>query len=817
MAQETQAREGQKGWDGLMRVSQGALEALEYGFVRKLLSAECAWSMTKEVAQQLRPACRPRTLRRWQEECKEARELLGRESPPRGGLSDLRNLLSRAQRGRVLEPEELLTVARAAETARRLGTFLKRRRERYPTLGSWAELLEDLSLLESSITEAVDDEGRVRDSASPQLLAIRRELRRLSDRIQDRMEGFLRSAAERAYLQDAVITQRSGRYVVPVKREFRGKVKGLVHDQSGSGATLFIEPQEVVDLNNSRRQKVLEERAEVERILRLLTQQAVDSGRELASNQGYLTRLDLSLARGGLSLKMKASSPGLGASGIVLAEARHPVLGDKAIPLTLRLDLEKRILVITGPNTGGKTVSVKTVGLLVLMAQTGLDVPARQMETPMFSKLFVDVGDEQSLEQNLSTFSSHLKNIIPVTREADDRTLVLMDEIGAGTDPQEGTALAMAILEEIHLRGSFAIATTHYSQLKAFAYLHPGMENASMEFDPATLSPTYRLIMGLPGRSNAFDIARGLGLPQEVLDRAAGMLSSDSTRAEDLIQNMQESLRRWEQSNLEAKREKEKAQKLRQYWEEREAEQREARRSLLDQARTEALDVVSRAKEEARDLINRLRDMESRSGSGALEARDWEAIRTRLTDMEQEARDRVDRVGERRQVRGEAKESWQPGERAYVVSLDQEGQVLSSADEEGSVLVQVGALRVRVKPQDLIQPSDGRGSGVVGKTVTPGSIASGSGALFQAKARGVSAEISIRGLTVDEALEKLDKYLDDAVLAGLSRVVIVHGKGTGALRQAVAVHLRAHRQVERFHLGEPGEGGSGVTVAYLSP
>ena len=794
-----------------MKISRQALDTLEFQQIRDMLAQECAWTQSKRIARAVRPTDRPRCLGRWGQEREEARELLEDESPPTGGLRDLRQLVRQADRGAVVEPEDLLHVAQAAETAQRLGGFLIRRRERFPTLSAWAELLEDISPLGREILQAVDEEGRVRDGASPRLRSIRRDLQTLSDRIRDRMEAMVRSSSERSYLQEPVITQRSGRYVVPVKREHRAKVRGLVHDQSGSGATLFVEPEAVVELNNTRRQRLAEEKAEVERILRDLASKVSEWGRALRKNQGYLARLDLCLARGSLSHRMKASSPILGAEDLVMKGARHPLLGPEAVPTTLELESTRRILVITGPNTGGKTVALKTAGLMVLMAQSGLGVPARKLEMPVFRQVFADIGDEQSLEQSLSTFSSHMRNIVPVTREADAQSLVLLDEIGAGTDPQEGTALAMAILEEINQRRSFAIATTHYSELKAFAYLHPGMENASMEFDLKTLSPTYRLIMGLPGRSNAFEIARRLGLPEPVLERASNLVSSEAARSEDLIVRMQDSLREYERLAEEARRDREEAEGLRRRWEEKERQQARQRREILEQARTEALDVVSEAKEETRQLIQRLRELEAASRSDQVRSQEWEAVRSRLTEMEQETRSRLESPASQRRVRRSPGGSYAPGQPVHVISLGQEGQVVTEPDESGTVMVQVGALKIRVGTDDLAEGSSEEAPSQRGVS---GSARSGS--LFQSKAQRLAPEISVRGLTVDEALEKLDKYLDDAVLAGLSRVVIIHGKGTGALRRAISGHLRRHRQVDRHHLGEPSEGGSGATIAYLS-
>ncbi len=793
-----------------MRVEERALEAIEFPRILKMLAEHTTWSPGRRLALLLRPSSRRRTVDRWRQETREARQLVDRESVPMGGLRDILSHVRRVERGGIILPEDLLDVASTAVASARLRAFLIKRRDRYPALSAWGDLISDLGALGRRIDQCIDEEGRVRDRASARLASVRKRLAILSDRVRDRMESFLRGDA-RTYLQEAVITQRGGRYVVPVKREYRGRVHGLVHDQSGSGATLFIEPQAVVELNNARREAESEEKEEVERILRELASEVAESARDLKSNQGYLTRVDLALARAKLGSRMGAVTPVRDDRSLVLEDARHPLLGEGAVPTSLSLLDGCRILVLTGPNTGGKTVTLKTVGLMAVMAQVGMDIPARKATMPLFEQVFVDIGDEQGLEQNLSTFSSHMKNIIPVTAGAGDRSLVLLDEVGAGTDPLEGTALAMAVLEELCQRGAFALASTHYSELKSFAYLHPGLINASMEFDPDTLAPTYRLVMGMPGRSNAFEIARRLGLPQEVLARAAGHLGRENRRSEDMISQMQDSLREMDDLKRMAERDREEARKLKDRWQKAHRDLDERRASYLDQAREEAMGVVSTAREEARELVDRLRQMRAREGTEAVHPRQWENVRSEIAGLERRIRDRAQVIPQEDESHHTTGRKWVSGDHAYVRGLRQECVVLGGADDHGQVMIQVGQVRMRVDESDLTEPSGQYVPPARTKTVSAG------GALGRAKATSMSHELHIRGLTVDEAVERVEKYLDDALLAGLERVRLIHGKGTGTLRRAVGEYLAGHPHVSGFETADPRDGGTGVTVVVFGP
>ncbi len=796
-----------------MQISPRALQALEYGRVSALLAEHTTWSPGRRLALALSPSCRTRTVARWQLETAEAKALVGKESVPMGGLRDIRSTVSRAERGAVLAADELLEVASTAGGASRLRGFLLRRAEHYPALSGWADLMSDTAELAHGIQHAIDDEGVVRDRASSRLAALRKRLQILNDRVRERMEAMIRSAETRSLLQEPVVTLRGGRYVIPVRREHRARVPGLVHDQSGSGATLFIEPQVVVELNNARRQAESEEREEVRRILAELSGRVAGSARRLRENQGYMTRLDLALARGKLSWSMDAVAPELGSAGLELEEARHPLLGRDAVPITLSLSPTCRIVVVTGPNTGGKTVSLKTVGLMVVMAQAGMQLPVARAALPIFRRLFVDIGDEQGLEQSLSTFSSHLRNVVPVTREADASSLVLLDELGAGTDPLEGSALAMAVLEELLSRGAFALASTHYSELKSFAFLQEGLDNASMEFDPETLAPTFRLVMGMPGRSNAFEIAARLGMPPEVLVRAGEHMSREDTRSEDLISRMHQAHRQRQDMEKYAARDRAAAQELKSQWQQKLQRLEQQRAAQLELARQKAGELVEQAKRESALLVERLRELERQAQGGAVSAREWEQVRARLSELEREVRvpPPLESAGQDALLRPHLG-PWGPGDAVVVISLSQQGRVVSPPDEQEQMLVQVGSIRMRIPAADAALPPESAPS-----PPQPRSTVSRGGSLGRAKAAGVSSEVHVRGLVAEEALEVVDKYLDDALLAGLKRVRIVHGKGTGTLRRVVSQYLESHPQVTGFAAAEPRDGGLGATEVYLGP
>ncbi|ADU50954.1 MutS2 family protein [Thermaerobacter marianensis DSM 12885] len=876
-----------------------SLDRLEYTKILELLADQASFSLGAERCRSLEPLTVPDAVRERQAETEEAARLLEREGEiPLAGLADIRRPLQRAAKGGILSPEELLAVAGTARGARRLRAFLLNREHAYPRLAARAARLVPQPALEEAVAAAIGDDGRVRDEASPRLASLRRRLADLEEAIRRRLEEMIRSPHWAGALQEPLVTQRRGRFVLPVKAEARAQVPGVVHDQSASGATLFIEPMAVVELGNRLREAEAEEQEEVERILGELTRMVAAAGEELAATLEELADLDAIVARGRLALAMRAERPEtLDRPRVDLKRARHPLLGPGAVPIDVWLGEGAGFdaLVITGPNTGGKTVTLKTVGLLALMHQAGLHVPAAPGSAlGVFPQIFCDVGDEQSIEQSLSTFSSHMSAIVGFARAARPGALVLLDEIGAGTDPDEGAALAIALLEHFRRRGCLVVATTHYSALKAYAYQQPGVENASVEFDAETLRPTYRLWIGLPGKSMALAIAQRLGLPEPILQRAREVMGAGAHRVEELIAAMEADRRAIATLRAEAEARRREAEALRQQRLRELEEQRQEHRARLEALEKEMAFALQEARRQTEGLVGRLRAAMGRleaaldelarvreallagRGAGAgteggaadrigapggddLEAVAAQALEAAQAALEQ-TRDtlgalegRTEAVRQRarearRQARAGAEAALaaglRPGARVEVLSLRQQGEVLEVPDDPGEpVTVQAGILRMRVPRTDLRLLDEPAAA-----AAPPGAAAAGSGGadgtrtgpagpgrprgrgpegrngsgealerarLMQAKAREFDPEIHLRQLTVDEALARLDKYLDDAILAGAPQVRIIHGKGTGTLRRAVHEFLRRHPAVASYRLGAPNEGGAGATVAVL--
>jgi len=787
-------------------IDDRTLRALEFDKVRALLVDQASCSLGRGLAEGLIPSDDIGTARRWQAETTEARAILaGRGEVPLGGLHDIRPQLHQAEIGSVLTPPDFLVVADTIRALRRMKRFFADDRVAAPVLAELASSLGTFDQLDSEIRRVVTEQGEVADDASSELARIRRTRRNLQARIRDRLETIIRSPEFSRFLQDPIITIRGERYVVPVKQEYRGQFNGVIHDQSSSGATLFIEPMVVVELNNDLRQVELKERDEVRRILRRLTAALAGEAEALGSSLEIIARLDFAFAKGKLSLTMDGTEPFLNATGrLEIIGGRHPLLRGDVVPIDVPLGKAFDTMVITGPNTGGKTVTLKTIGLLTLMAQAGLHVPARDgTELAVFAKVFCDIGDEQSIEQSLSTFSSHLRNIVAFLREADGESLVLLDELGAGTDPTEGAALGMAILEHLHARGAKTVATTHYSELKAFAYTRPRVVNASVEFDVETLGPTYRLVVGLPGRSNAFEIARRLGLDPAIVSRAREFISREELRVEDLIVNMQTDQARLEKERRDAQLLRERAAQLTKDLERREAEIRQREREILERARQEAARIVGRVRREADEAMRQLKAAAS-AGDERMRLKAIEEARARLRELKSEVRERT--AGPEEPVPGgSGPEGLRPGETVYSFSLRQRGRVLEEPGTDGKVRIQVGVIRTTVPLNDLARAEDEE------RVAERSNI----GRMATAKAQTIASELDLRGLKVDEALEAVEKYLDDAALAGLKKVHIIHGKGTGALRQAVGNYLRSHPAVKGTRFGDQHEGGDGVTVAEL--
>ena len=791
------------------------LETLEYPQILERLARHTSFSAGRELALALQPATDPAEVRRRQQETSEARALQDlKPDVGLGGARDVRPLVRRALVGAALLPQELLEVRETLVVGRTLKRWITRQASQFPLLAGRAQWIEECPDLVNEIGRCINDRAEVVDMASPALARIRQELVGARDRLLERLQRLLTGELA-PYLQEAIITQRSGRYVVPIRAEAKGRVQGIVHDESASGATLFIEPLTTVELNNRWRELQIEEQHEVERILGSLSAQVAENGSWIERTVEVLAELDLAFAKGRYSYELRAAQPRLWEEGkapgepepkapLTLLRARHPLLNpETVVPIDVWLGGDVRVLVVTGPNTGGKTVALKTVGLLALMHQAGLHVPADPDSIlPVFSGVYADIGDEQSIEQNLSTFSSHMTTIIDVLRRAGPGSLVLLDELGAGTDPVEGSALAQAVIRTLLRRDVLAMATTHYSELKLFAYATPGVSNASVEFDVETLSPTFELTIGLPGRSNALAIAQRLGLPQEIIDEATALVAPESLQADALLAEIKAARAEAQEALARARASRDEAEALRERLARELAAIEETRRQVIEEARAQVQCELEGVRAELRAISAGL------------------ATETLTQDWLRQAAERV------RQLEKEALPAPPPappampsgplevGDTVFVPSLGQTGELLSLAGDEAEV--QVGSFRLRTRAAGLELRH--RAPSRSGSRTGPGSEgveASGLTRVSQVTP-APAMELDLRGRRVEDALPELDKYIDSAYLAGLPFVRIIHGKGTGTLRQVVREALAQHPLVASYKAGEREEGGEGVTVAQLA-
>ena len=779
-----------------------SIEKLELPKILARLEDMCASSLGRELVKELVPSTDLEEIQIWQQETGEATDLL-RLYPTfsLGGVRDIRGHLWRVTRGAVLQPNELIEVLDTVQAGRRLRNFFAKVKEDYPRLKELSKQLLDLTEVEQAITGIIGEDAKVKDDASPTLFRLRRKIHEVQDRIKSKLESIIRSGEYQKVLQETLITMRGDRYVLPVKQEYRSKMPGLVHDQSASGATLFIEPMAIVDLNNELRKVQLEEQKEVEALLAALSAKISSYEQELQTTLEALGRFDFLVAKARLSGVMTASRPSFNTKAYLrIVKGRHPLISGKVVPLDLELGKDFQTLIITGPNTGGKTVALKTCGLLCLMAQCGLHIPAEpETELCVFDKIFADIGDEQSIEQSLSTFSSHMKNLVFIVKEAGPSSLVLLDELGAGTDPTEGAALAMAILNTLHSAGARIVATTHYSELKAFAYNTPGIENASVEFDPVSLKPTYRLLIGMPGRSNAFEIAARLGLDPQVVAKARSYVSRDELEVGALLEELETRRLSLEEDQQLSSQLQYELKQLKKQLEEERLQLHRKEEQILEEARIKAKRMIDETQVVVRNLVNDIRkaakEREQREQAVAIEK-----ARRRLHDLKEKTQKNLS--GTANEYQKDAPDAVRPGDPVYIVSLNQKGTALSEPNSQGEVQVQVGILKVQVTLNDLrVMEKENvqQGSTSVAKMVID-------------KTRAMSTELDLRGYTVDEALEITEKYLDDALLSNLSTVYLIHGKGTGALRAAITGMLQTQPNVKNFRLGYPAEGGSGVTV-----
>jgi len=801
------------------------LSTLEFPKVLDRLAAYASFSAGEEKARALTPATYLQEIRWRMETTSEARALL--EVKPEttlGGAHDVRPLVTAAQRGAVLPPVDLLDVRDTLVAARTLHRLLTRLKEQFPHLADIAGRIQLCPEIIAEIDRCLDERGNVRDDASPELARIRREERIAHERIQDKLQRIISSSRNAPFLQEPIITQREGRYVIPLKSDFKGRIRGVVHDMSSSGATVFIEPLSVVDLNNAWRALQLEEQQEVNRILAHISQFVAERAIEIEQTVDALADLDLAFAKAQYADAIDATAPelvpppprevsgtkGAGGPTMRLFGARHPLLDPKqVVPIDVVLDDETHVLVITGPNTGGKTVSLKTVGLLTLMAQAGLHLPVepngrsgdRSAISP-FEAVYADIGDEQSIEQNLSTFSSHLSNILSFLNQVDEHSLVLLDELGAGTDPAEGSALARSLLDHFRRRGATAFVATHYPELKTYAQLTAGVQNACVEFDPQTLSPTYKLTVGLPGRSNAFAIAQRLGLPRDIVEAARHMVSPDELRTEDMLDDIHQLRIQAAQARDEANKARAEVERQARQLRERLASIEQERQGILEQAREEAAAELEALQSEIRALRRRLQ-----AAAAPLEA--VAAVEEAAESITEEFEDEL-AAAEREAASLEApaappQRPIRPGDTVWVHPLNAQGQVLEVNGEEAEV--QVGPARTRLNKTAL----------ELCASTAPSSEREelGDGHIHTATAPSPGVRLDLRGCTVDEALQRLDSHLDAAMRAELPWIHIIHGKGTGALRRAVREFLAEHPVVSSYEAGGDKEGGAGVTIAKL--
>lgn len=778
------------------------LKRLEYYKILEQLASHAGSPLGRERALALEPVCDPGLILRWQAETSEGRELMRLDPTAEiGGWKDIRGPMLRAGRGAVLEPEELVAVADTLTASRLIKSFLQEKQERYPLLSELALGLVSLQDLEKKIKKSILPGGEVADSASPELGQIRRKILVTQAQIKEHLEHIIRNPNYQKYLQDPIVTVREGRYVVLVKIEHRAQVPGIVHDQSASGATLFVEPMAAVEKNNELRRLQVAEKQEIIRILTELSALVSLNAGDINVSLEALGELDFIMARARYSYNLKAWAPDMaGEAFLEIKKGRHPLLKGEVMPVDLRLGTDFDTLVITGPNTGGKTVTLKTAGLLVLMAQSGMHVPAEDgTRFGIFRQVFADIGDEQSIEQSLSTFSSHMTNIVEIVQMASQDSLVLLDELGAGTDPAEGAALAQSILEKIHGAGARTIATTHYSELKNYAYARDRVENASVEFDIATLRPTYRLLIGKPGRSNAFEIATRLGLPPEMVARARDFLTDEQIQVGELMSSLEKTQQEAEAGLAEARRLNQEAAALKAKRQKIVDELSDRRKSILSRASEEARVLVRNARQEAEAAVKELREQLSAGAARSRESAIQEA-REKLGQLQAKVRKSVPE----RSAPGEIPGELRPGEEVFLPKFNQNGFIISHSGNEAQV--QVGIIKMNVPLRDL------RRIHKQGQSAGRNEVAG----VMLGKAREISSELDLRGRYADEALLQVEKYLDDACLAGLSRVCLIHGKGTGSLRAAIHKQLNGHRRVKSYRLGEHGEGGYGVTVVELA-
>lgn len=780
-------------------MNQRVLHVLEFDKIIDQLVDQAETSIGKERASDIQPDTSLEKVVQLQDETDEAAHVLRlNKTIPFGGIRDIRDSLKRSQIGGMLSATECLDVANTIYGGRQVKRFLQSLEDDLPILKGMVEDIFPLKEVEQEIRRCIDENGEILDHASAKLRSIRSQIRSLETRVREKLDSYTRTHSK--MLSETVVTIRNDRYVLPVKQEYRAQIGGIVHDQSSSGQTLFMEPRAVVEWNNNLQQAFLHERQEMERILRKLSARIGDVADTLSNNIDILAEIDFISARAKLARLMKASKPKMNDRGIInMRQARHPLIPyDEVVANDIEIGKDYISIVITGPNTGGKTVILKMVGLCTLMAQSGLQVPALDgCELAVFQEVFADIGDEQSIEQNLSTFSSHMKNIVSIMEKVDENSLVLFDELGSGTDPSEGAALAMAILDEVISRRARVIATTHYPELKAYGYNRDNVVNASVEFDVDSLKPTYRLLIGVPGRSNALEISERLGLNPAIIQQAKSLIGIDSKNVENMIAALEKSQIAAEKNYEEAYETLLESEKLRDELEREWRNFQHKKRELYEKAEEKAEQAIQKAREEAESIVAEIRKMKT---AVAFKEHEWIEAKKMLEEAQPQL---VDGTISKETETEAGSGSLSPGDEIKLLSVNQQGVVLEKLSDH-QYMIQVGMMKMKAKREDL--QLIGKGRQEPEKTVTT----------VRGAKQHVKTELDLRGERYEDALRRLEQYIDDAMLSGYSKVTIIHGKGTGALRSGVQEFAKNHPAVSSFRYGKGNEGGSGVTILELN-
>ena len=788
-------------------MNKKAIHALEYMKIIDQLTQKASSPLGKEKCRRLRPSNNLSEIETMQLQTAHAlTRLFQKGNLNFGNVKDIRASLKRLEVGSSLNIVELLTICSFLENVNRVKSYGRPDRDDTAPdcLSAMFQTLEPLTPLSAEIRRCILSEEEISDDASPTLRQIRRGIKIANDRIHTQLNSIVNSNS-RTYLQDTVITMRNGRYCIPVKAEYTNQIPGMIHDQSSTGSTLFIEPMSIVKLNNDIRELELQEQKEIEVILARLSEEVAQYIEALSDNFTIMVELDFIFARAALAMEQNATAPIFNTKGIInLRKARHPLIHKKqVVPIDIRLGEDFDLLVVTGPNTGGKTVSIKTVGLLTLMGQSGLHIPAAdRSQLSVFHEVYADIGDEQSIEQSLSTFYSHMTNVVSFLEKADRHSLVLFDELGAGTDPTEGAALAIAILSHLHKQGIRTMATTHYSELKVYALSTEGVENASCEFDVETLRPTYRLLIGVPGKSNAFAISSKLGLPDYIIEKAKEQISQEDESFEDMMTSLEASRITIEKEQTEIQKYKLEIEALKKQLEEKQSKIDERKERILQNANEEAHKILQEAKDYADETIKLYHKFQKDHVDMSTVEKERQKLRQQMNKVEKNMAMKQKKQKPTKQLKAS---DLKVGDSVKVLSMNLKGIVSTKPDSRGNLFVQMGILRSQVNISDLE---------LIDEPVikTPSLSRTGQGKIKMSKSASVSTEINLLGKTVDEAIAELDKYLDDAYIAHLSSVRIVHGKGTGALRQGVHNYLKRQKHVDSYRLGTFGEGDAGVTI-----